>query len=47
MLPFEKYYVQAAAQERVAHLINLGAKVTFWRDVEDGKPVWKVEWKAS
>jgi hypothetical protein len=46
MLPFEKYYMLSAAQARVNELIAKGAKVTAWRDMEDGKPVWKVEWKV-
>ena len=46
MLPFEKYYMFSAANERVAYLLASGAKVTAWRDMEDGSPVWKVEWKA-
>lgn len=42
---FEKYYMQLAAVNRVDYLLSQGKCVKTWRDIEDGKPVWKVEWK--
>lgn len=42
---FEKYYLFSAATERVMHLMASGKCVKSWRDVEDGKVCWKVEWK--
>lgn len=42
---FEKYYMFSAASERVLHLLATGKCVKSWRDIEDGKPVWKVEWR--